>query len=723
MSNATGRGSGGGKATHSGTDHQNRSTSWAAVMVLAEKDAALPLELPAGVTLDSIRCETDQPVDDTLVLTSAGGILFIQVKHSLSLETTADSEFGSVIDQFVRQFLSVRNSAANILPSGRMLDANLDRFLILVSSRSSAPVRVDLPEFLRRLRGLAPYRNGMALDSATHNEPERRAHTVVRGHIVRAWQSETGGDPTDADIGVVLELIHVLVLDLDPGETHDREARQVLRSSVVKEAAQADSAWDTLIEKCALLAKTQSGIDRRGLQGILIDKGFELKGARSFRADIERLRSHSRATSSRFTQQSTIDVGSTKVKIARPCTIALGAGAPAGSLLVVGEPGSGKTVSLYQTVELLGRNGHDVVYLAADSLVAESLGTLRTELNLEHEFLEVLENWPGTQSGFLVIDALDAARSDGSAKTLRELIDAAIRSGGRWRVIASIREFDLRYSAQLQTLFRGSPIAGLSHPQFGSVRHVLVPRLEPGELDQVRSQAPNLGEFFDGADVKLRELLRVAFNLRLMGELLGEGVSAEELTPIETQLELLDRYWLHRVISSDHLGDSREAVLRLASEGMVAGRSLRTSRSFVAGDPAAGNPLGQVLRSGVLVEWQTPGRSRPDRDFLAYSHHVLHDYAIARLLLRGDVTELVKLLGEAPDLAMAIRPSLVMHYQHLWPLDTDHREFWTVTKAVQLGPGIPEIAKTVGPAVAAEFFEASEDCNPVLDDLGVARGS
>jgi len=92
-------------------------------------------------------------------------------------------------------------------------------------------------------------------------------------------------------------------------------------------------------------------------------------------------------------------------------------------------------------------------------------------------------------------------------------------------------------------------------------------------------------------------------------------------------------------------------------------------------------------------------------------------------LLRGDVSELVKLLGEAPDLAMAIRPSLVMHYQHLWPLDTDHREFWTVTKAVQLGPDVPEIAKTVGPAVAAEFFEASEDCNPVLDDLGVARGS
>jgi hypothetical protein len=208
-----------------------------------------------------------------------------------------------------------------------------------------------------------------------------------------------------------------------------------------------------------------------------------------------------------------------------------------------------------------------------------------------------------------------------------------------------------------------------------------------------------------------------------MGELLGEGVSASELTPIRTQLELLDRYWQYRVIRDDRLGDSREAVLRIASEAMVEDRALRANRSTIARDPAAGQPLGDVLSSGVLVEWQSPGRLRPERDFLAFSHHVLHDYAIARLLFRAQPAELINRLVTGPDLAMSMRPSLIMHYQHLWSLDADHREFWEVVKEVQLAPDVPEIAKTIGPAVAADLFEAPGDCDPVINELEVPRGS
>lgn len=276
---------------------------------------------------------------------------------------------------------------------------------------------------------------------------------------------------------------------------------------------------------------------------------------------------------------------------------------------------------------------------------------------------------------------------------------------------------------ELQRLFRGSPASGFAHPQFGSISHLFVSRLDGAELAQVRSQAPALGSLLDATGEKLRELLHVAFNLRLMGELLGEGVPVAELTPIRTQLELLDRYWLHRVVRDDHFGDSREAVLRLASESMVEARSLRTSRSTIARDPAAGGPLGQVLRSGVIVEWQSPGRVRPEREFLAYSHHVLHDYAIARLLFRGHASELIGRLEVAPDLAMSVRPSLVLHYQYLWSIDADHREFWDVVKQMQQAAGIPEIAKTVGATVAAEFFDAVNDCDRLLDDLEVDRGS
>jgi hypothetical protein len=113
----------------------------------------------------------------------------------------------------------------------------------------------------------------------------------------------------------------------------------------------------------------------------------------------------------------------------------------------------------------------------------------------------------------------------------------------------------------------------------------------------------------------------------------------------------------------------------------------------------------------------------PSREFLAYSHHVLHDYAIARLLLRGEPSELIGRLGRASDIAMSIRPSLVMHFQYLWALEVDHREFWEVVRAVQLGSSIPEIAKTVGPVVAVELLQSVGDCTLLIDSLGVTDAS
>jgi hypothetical protein len=722
-SQSMGNGTGGGKATHSGTDYQNRSAAWIAVLILAERDSALPLGLPAGVTLESIRCETDQPVDDTLARTSANGQILIQAKHTIGLETKEDSELASVVDQFVRQYLFVRSGTPEAVPSGRMLDPYLDRFVLVTSSKSSAPLRVDLSVVLRRLRELAPHRKGGTVESIAMSDAERHAFRVVRDHLARSWLAETGSVPTNGEVGFVLELVHVLVLDLDPDETHDREARTILRTSILKDPSRADAAWGTLISRCALCAKGRSGVDRAGLQRLLMDATYDLNAPWSYRADIDRLSRHSQDTFARFDNLATISVGRTNVKIDRPCTAALTAIAQDTSLVVVGEPGAGKSVSLYEATAALKWKGRDVVYLAADSLASESLGELRAELNLDHDLVDVLANWPGAATGILVIDALDSARSDGSSKTLRDLIGATFRAAERWRVVASIREFDLRYSAELQRLFRGPPVAGFAHPQFGTVSHLLVPRLDEDELAQVRTQAPDLCALLDSTQEKLRDLLRVAFNLRLMGELLGQGVPTAELTPIRTQLELLDRYWLHRVVRDDRYGDSREAVLRLASESMVAARSLRASRNTIARDPAAGGPLGEVLSCGVLVEWQSPRRVRPDREFLAYSHHVLHDYAIARLLFRGSGDELIRQLGGVPDLAMSIRPSLVMHYQYLWALDADHREFWEVSKRVQLAPDIPEIARTVGPVVAAGLLEAVEDCDPIIDDLGVSRGS
>src|SRR6266702_7198696 len=97
------RGSGGGSAIQGGVNYQNRVAAWVCAHILAEKPAA-----PIGphTVAGYARFETSQPVDDLLVGSVDARHAFVQAKRRLTLSTAEDSELASVIDQFVRQYLS-----------------------------------------------------------------------------------------------------------------------------------------------------------------------------------------------------------------------------------------------------------------------------------------------------------------------------------------------------------------------------------------------------------------------------------------------------------------------------------------------------------------------------------------------------------------------------------------------------------------------------------------
>ena len=56
----------------------------------------------------------------------------------------------------------------------------------------------------------------------------------------------------------------------------------------------------------------------------------------------------------------------------------------------------------------------------------------------------MLEAWDGPTDGWLIIDALDATRGGKGEGAFRTLIERVLSLKGRWKVIASIRTFDLR---------------------------------------------------------------------------------------------------------------------------------------------------------------------------------------------------------------------------------------------------------------------------------------
>lgn len=122
------------------------------------------------------------------------------------------------------------------------------------------------------------------------------------------------------------------------------------------------------------------------------------------------------------------------------------------------------------------------------------------------------------------------------------------------RVVASIRVFDLRYSQELQRIFRrelGEPgPKKFQDGTFSFVRHIKVPRFSPAELREIRTQSSELDAVFITASQPLLDLLDIPFNLRLVAELLSETQERADFRGIDTQVGLLDKYWLNRVIRS-----------------------------------------------------------------------------------------------------------------------------------------------------------------------------
>ena len=697
---------GGGAATHAGTNFQNRFAAWAAVQILGEVASALPWDLPASVNLVALQAEAPSDIDDLVLSSSAGGRVMTQAKTHVTLGTTPQSFLGSAVTQFVNQF---RNASPP-------MDASRDRMVLATSAASAAGIRTHLTNFLSRLRSSPNPDN----EWTSGNQEEKNAATVLHAHITRAWEGAAGTAPTADEITSISRLIRITALDLGDAGQSTTTAKQLLRTTIVTPPAMADAAWHTLVNTAATYATHHQAADRRALQNVLTTAGINTRAPMSFEADISRLRAHTTSTLHALRDLSMIHVGNDTVSIKRNAIAALSNAAIAGGgVLVIGAPGAGKSGALYELGSQLNTQQRDVVVLAVDQLEAASAGALRQELGLTHDLILILGEWAGNGPAYLIIDALDAARSAAAMDTLEMLIGAVADRATRWTIIASVRRFDVQCDTRLRRLFHGSPPQpAFTDPEFSSIRHLSIPTLSPDEIAQVWAQHSALADLISAAPPSLRELLALPFNLRLLGELLGSGITTAALTPIGTQVELLDRYWRERIIRNDHQSDARELLLRRTTNAMVQARALRVKRvDAIANETAASTILHDLLSNHILAE-STTATGKSQREFLTFPHHVLFDYAVARLVIPPEHNQFIQRLQQEPDLFLAIRPSIDLHCQRLWHEDRD--ALWVLTFALIAASKISEIAKLLPASVIANNVAAIDEIQALLDKLAAA---
>jgi hypothetical protein len=682
----------GGSATTAGVSFQASVGAVFAVQILAETTMDHRLGL-GGAKPCGVRFESEAAVDDCGIETDAGGWVFIQAKTGFSLSSKAAGELRKTAGQIVRLLHSASRGDGR-KGWDRPLTLAKDRFVIAAGPNSSGSVTRALARALETRR--AKY-------SAPLPQDQTRALEVLVMALKAEWKSVTKQTARDSDIRTLLPFIVVIPFDM---AGPDRAAAIAGAGHLVTRAASAANAFVAIEKHCQQLMEGRLGGDAAQFRTALSVLGIPLKAPPSYEADVTRLSRYSDETRRRLAEFEKTVVAGVDITISRDVTTSVVEAAKHGSFLVIGEPGAGKSAVVSAAAALLRKQKYDVIELAVDQLTVDTADGMRLELGLEHRLVDVLENWPGRKPAFLIIDALDATRGGAGERVFRALIASVMKlPASRWRVIASIRSFDLRMGEQFRVLFNGPPpTAAFASKDFSDVRHICVPPWNDVEFSALRAKAPPLDHAIARGGDKLRDLARVPFNTRLLAELITNGATPETFNSVASQVELLALYWRKRV---EQHGSGAELCLRAAVTEMVSARSLRARRTTAAAPNTTA--FDALLKDGVVT-------LLPDDRLIGFRHHILFDYAASRLFIDPlDIAATVERLRNDRGLSLMLAPAIGFALQSLWGNGEPGRDaFWKAVCLFAGGAGVDPVARSIAARVASELPERNDDMQGFL---------
>jgi hypothetical protein len=456
---------------------------------------------------------------------------------------------------------------------------------------------------------------------AQRSAAQRTALSALETIVTAAWMAAHKVAPSAQDLTDMARSFHVARFAMDEGDTDWREASTLLGRHLYGSDAAGDAPLRDLRGIMRDLIGSGAPADRDGLLRALRRRGHLDVGAPRYDGDIARLRAVTASELERLAVHGELPLAG-GVAIERESDAPMLAAIKAGSVLVVGEPGAGKTGALVHAARSLIAEGALVVFLSVDRFPGVAIAAdLNSELRLDHDLVEILSSSAGSQPRFLIIDALDAARGGLSEGVFATLIERAVGElSDDWTVVASIRTFDLRNGRRYRAAFAGAPAdAAYAESTLGTIRHFTVPRLTDSDLAAAGTASAEVAALLACATEALAELLRNVFNLSLAAELLADGADPAGFAGIATQSGLIDIYEDRRMPTTGMTQAAAEAVTAMghldchghaiedhdlmAPVELVGLARIEAQRDISAGRrlPCCLRPTGRVSAHGVIA--------------------------------------------------------------------------------------------------------------------------
>ncbi|GEM_PF-1625621 len=690
----------GGRATAGGVNYEARVAALIGVKMLAGSQSAV-WDGISGADVLTVTMQAPEPVDDVVVSLKGGtqARVFISAKsRSGTIAITAKGAFGETVEAFVRQFLSLPKSARAE-----------SRFVWAVPDGVGRATTHDLPAVLKEHRDAAETPLSEFLRG--RQTRKKQALDALRKVTVAAWKKHAKHPAAEHELRDFFRCVFVEVYDFSPGERLLREIEGELRAQVVVDPKQAKRAWEKL-EHFFIQADCHGvPISAASLRKALTTDGIQLKSPPDFASAIEKLRKLTTQNLGCLREHSILPFGSQaddRIHIQRDEELsALAAAAKEGHLLVTGEPGCGKSGLIHDLVERLTKDGLPVVLLLAE----DSLPTF------SHPLEEIVANWPDGGRGFFITDALDAVRDVERQRAFRQLLHDIKESG--WTVIASVREFDLKHSRELRELFPGGGVTSYTCDDFAGVAHFHLPRLSETQLDQLASKRPEIQPFIEAARKSAisASLHRSPFHLRLAADLLRAGVGSARLADWHSPAVLMRMFWQIRVTEGARTGD-RENALKAASRQMVNTRRMVVSLKQLSLSASERGQIDELRSRGILQSPAIRQGTLVGGDEVRFTHHLLHDYVIARSLIPETPVPFCDFAVGEPLLPIFYRQSFMFALEELWDAPDGRQGFWQVALKLEGLPQLHAVSRILAPILAARRVESLADLQPLLFAVG-----
>ncbi|WP_243153579.1 hypothetical protein [Clostridium sporogenes] len=234
--------------TNAGIDFQQRVSAWFIICMLFEVDIENVLNLNINSSIKYITFESNDKIDDLVITSNNNKKIYMQMKRTINLSENEGSEFYSVCQQFVYQYLQ----------------NDIDDFAyILVTSKNSSN---NISETLRRLLEGIRISNSFSI-TKEFNKNEQDVFRKIDRVIKQIYLDSTGKEITEKILLEILRRTYVEIFDIENGQSYEKVVKLYLYNKINVDV---NLFWSFMIKMALQLASARQTLNKKYL-----DKKFE----------------------------------------------------------------------------------------------------------------------------------------------------------------------------------------------------------------------------------------------------------------------------------------------------------------------------------------------------------------------------------------------------------------------------------------------------------------